>query len=68
MSPENPGLLIIVSDGRYDMYGAPTIMNRFRAFFLKRMGGIDESVPDGSYDFNIVRDGLRLYAELTPQR
>jgi|CXWK01.1.fsa_nt_gi hypothetical protein len=63
---ETNQLLIVVSEGRYDMYGYPNLMNRFRAIFVKVMGGISDTVAPGTYKFKIVRRGFRLYTELTP--
>jgi hypothetical protein len=63
---EQPPLLIVVSNGRYDMYGTPNAMNRFRAIFVKLLGGVSDTVEPGVYAFTIKRKGLRLYTHLVP--
>lgn len=47
-------LYVEVTGTDYQTFGKPTVRNRMLADFLKRkLGGINESVPPGTYIFTI---------------
>lgn len=46
-------LLVIVHNGRYDIVGAPTFRNIWLANFLKKLGGVSDTVAEGYYDFDV---------------
>lgn len=62
-----PVLTIVVANGRWDAFGADTPAHKNLLEELKNMGGISDSVSDGTYTFTIVQHGIaRAEASLTP--
>lgn len=52
-------ILVYVTSDRWDAAGDPTNpRHKFLYNYLAKMGGVNESVPPGWYDFNITRKGL----------
>jgi len=61
MTKKKPSPLYVeVTEGRYDMYGTPTRRNKQLAAILKRIGGVNESVPPGTYIFDVKFDWKRF--------
>lgn len=61
---KKPGVNVYVHDGRYDIIDKPTFRNRWLAELLMRQGGINESVPDGMYNFNARIRGFKIIMDL----
>lgn len=59
-----PSITVVVADGRYNMYGAPSLKTTLLAMLLKGMGGVNEHVPDGTYNFSVGMKGLSLVLSL----
>jgi hypothetical protein len=53
-------LTIIVGNGRWDAIGNLTPRNQWLYSVLQNQGGINESVEDGLYHFNVKREGFKL--------
>lgn len=45
---------VLVTEGRYDIVDAPTPRNHYLAQLLMSMGGVNETVPLGTYKFNAI--------------
>ena len=68
MSKNKEGLTVVVGNGRWEAL-APTpvsFRDRWLYSYLDRLGGVNESTPDGTYRFNITRKGFNLEASLLP--
>ena len=64
--PATP-LLVEVTSSEWFSYGDPTSLRHARLHaYLTRMGGINETVPPGTYHFNASRRGFKLYMTLDP--
>lgn len=64
--PNQPPLTVLVTEGRWDAVDAPTPCNLWLVQVLQAQGGINESVPQGTYHYNVTKvDGL-LVASLYP--
>lgn len=62
-------LLVGVTTDRWDAFGSPNnLRHSWLLAVLKKIGGIDESVPPGWYDFNLTRKGLKYMATLELHR
>lgn len=61
-----PGITVVVANGRYECFGPNTARSARLAAILKKMGGVRDTVPDGTYTFNTKRVGLKLIAQLEP--
>jgi len=64
-----PGILVIVTDIRYECYGfGPTLTYRdaWLMSLIKQVGGVSDSVEPGEYVFNARRKGFRVQVELNP--
>jgi hypothetical protein len=50
----NEPIVVVVGNGRYDMYGhvPPTPHDLWLGQILKGMGGVNETVADGKYHFS----------------
>lgn len=59
-------ILVIVRDGRYECYGPVTDRSEYLYRVLTSRGGVNESVPDGRYHFNVVRRGFKFVFTLLP--
>jgi len=60
-------VIIVVEDNRWECLGDPAnSRHKFLYETLVRQGGIAESVPDGKYEYNVMRKGFRLVASLEP--
>lgn len=59
-------LYVHVMPDRWDSYGTPTYRSQFLFQFLKLIGGINESVLPGWYDFNVKLSGFKIIATLEP--
>lgn len=57
---------VIVSEGRYDIIDEPTPRKQFLADLLMAIGGINETVPLGTYKFNAIPGAGGLIVSLTP--
>jgi len=60
---------IVVTDSRYDAFGDP--FDWWHVFLMKTLtniGGINETVEPGEYEFNVLFKGLRMYSSLTPMK
>lgn len=51
--PGNTPLTIIVHNGRYDVYGPETERSKSLKDILDHIGGISDTVADGTYEFNV---------------
>ena len=63
-----PPLTVLVTEGRWDAVDAPTTRNIWLVQVLKAQGGINETVPPGTYHYNVKRKGLKLIASLYPAK
>jgi len=52
----NQPVVVLVTEGRYDIVDSPTPRNIALAAMLMSMGGVNESVKPGTYYFNVVED------------
>jgi hypothetical protein len=59
-------ITVVVKDGRWDAYGPVTPRSQELYAILAAMGGVNESVADGTYHFNVTQVGLENIASLTP--
>jgi hypothetical protein len=59
-------LYVHVMPDRWDSYGTPTFRSQFLFQLLKWIGGINESVQPGWYDFNAKLSGVNLIVTLEP--
>lgn len=57
-------ITIVVKGPRWEAFGSSTPRSQWLYAMVQKMGGISESVPDGTYHFNVKRKGLRLEASL----
>lgn len=63
---ENPTpVTVIVTEDRYDIIDEPTLRNQYLARVLMEMGGVNESVPPGTYKFNVVPGDNGMIVTLT---
>lgn len=62
----SPVLVIVIADRRWDAFGPDTLAHRALLEMLYAMGGINESVADGTYHFTIDWTGPEPVASLTP--
>jgi hypothetical protein len=62
-----PPLVVEVKHGRWDAYGHTSHVwhSRFLYEVLSNVGGVSDSVPDGTYHFNIKRRWFGLQHETT---
>jgi len=62
-------LTVLVTDGRYDIIDISTPRNIMLAQILQGMGGVADTVPPGTYHFNVksVDGEWRASLELAPQ-
>lgn len=56
---------VIVSETRWDAFGADRFSGYFKFAILKLMG-VSNTVPPGEYTFDVKRVGLKLVCSLTP--
>lgn len=67
MSKKLNTLYVRVDDVRYDMFAPlPTFATRFKANYLKSIGGVQEGTAPGWYIFDIKRKGLKFEVSLLP--
>jgi hypothetical protein len=67
MTKHKHGLIIKVTESRYDMYGTPgSKRDAILAAIVKSQGGINHSVTPGTYEFKVYRKGFRIYTSLEP--
>jgi len=59
-------IFVQVLPDRWNSYGPPTLRSKFLHKCLEKIGGINETVQPGWYDFNVVRRGLKFVASLAP--
>lgn len=59
-------IVVIVKDGRYNMFGPPTLRSAFLAKHIETTGGISDTVPDGTYHYYFSRRGFKIYSNLVP--
>lgn len=59
-------ILIEVANGRWDAYGPVTLRSQYLINILNAQGGVNESVPDGTYHFNVLEVMGEQVASLTP--
>lgn len=59
-------IIVVVKDGRWNAYGPVTPRSQELYAILAGMGGVNESVTDGTYHFNVKKVGLENIASLTP--
>lgn len=60
-------LVIVVGNGRWDAFGDPSPANQFLLELLQQMGGVSESVADGTYHFSAeVLEGETFAVHLEP--
>lgn len=59
-------IVVVVANGRWDAYGEPTPRTQYLYNMLVALGGINESVPDGTHHFNVLDVGGVPVASLTP--
>lgn len=66
------GILVEVTETRWDAFGdTSSRLSEYRSFWLliilKRIGGINESVAPGLYDFNVTwKPPFKFIASLEP--
>ncbi len=61
-------ILVVVAGGRYECYaeGTPRDLELIR-ILQEDLGGVSDTVPDGSYHFNVeIIEGTQAYASLDP--
>jgi len=59
-------LLVVVKDGRWDAFGPNTLRSQYLYKVLSYTGGVNESVPEGRYHFNVKLEGFKILTTLTP--
>ena len=69
MMTENlEGIEIVVKDGRWTAYGPDTPRSKELFKILNEMGGVAETVPEGTHIFNVEHiAGDDYYATLEPK-
>ena len=55
-------VLVVVTEDRWYCFGAVTPRSAYLYKYLNDMGGINETVPPGLYDFNVRRRSLLTIA------
>lgn len=63
-----PTITVIVHDGRWDAFAPVSVAPQaFQSTLkiLQSLGGVSDSVPDGTYEFYAVREGLKTTGHLT---
>lgn len=65
LDPEPP-LTVIVTEGRWDAIDSLTSRNIMLTRILTEMGGVNESVPPGTYHFNVKLENGEWTATLNP--
>jgi hypothetical protein len=63
-----PPLTVVVSDGQWAALGEPTPRNIWLTKMLTLQGGVNESVSNGTYHYNVKRSGLKHIATLLPAK
>lgn len=67
--PKRP-LLVVVTETEYQipavLGGRPNLRELFLALMIKNLGGVNESVTPGTYDFDVQRKGLSYVISLEP--
>lgn len=67
--PKRP-LLVVVTETEYQipaiLGGRPTLREIFLATLIKSLGGVNESVTPGTYEFDVKRKGLSCVFSLEP--
>lgn len=58
-------IVVVVKNGRFDCFGPDNLRSHYLKNWLFKLGGINESVEEGTYHFNVVRKGFRHHASLT---
>lgn len=66
MNKNQEGLIVVVGNGRWDALAPTPVSLRDRWLYgcLDRIGGVNESTPDGTYRFNMTRKGFKFEASL----
>ena len=60
-------IVVIVGNGRWDAFGEPSPASQFLFELLNQMGGVSDSVPDGTYHFSAeVLDDNNYAVHLEP--
>ena len=59
---------VVVTEDRYECYGPPTNRSIMLTAVLKKMGGVSDTVPPGTYQFNVRRNGFKIVASLDPKQ
>lgn len=49
-------ITVLVSNGQYNVFDEPTPRNLELFKILREMGGISDTVKNGTYHFNVVKD------------
>ena len=58
-------IVVVVTESDWYALGDPTSYRAHRLFqTLKLSGGVNESVPPGTYHFNVIRRGFKFVASL----
>lgn len=65
LDPDQP-LTVLVTEGRWDVVDSPTPRNIMLTRVLTEMGGVNESVPPGTYYFNVKEVNGQKIASLYP--
>ena len=60
-------IVIVVKDGRWDAFAKvpATKRDHWLLSLINQMGGINENVAEGRYNFNAKRIGFKIHADLT---
>ena len=67
LNRNQPPILIVVADGRWDSFGTLTPRSLELAQILTNLGGVSDSVPEGTYHFNAKKlVGRRYRVTLNP--
>lgn len=59
-------VLVWVHDGRYDVFGTPSLRTERLTRLLSRLGGVSDEVEDGYYVFNAKWRWNGLQVSLDP--
>lgn len=64
--PDNTPITVLVTEGRWDVVDDPTPRNIELTRMLTDMGGVSDTVPPGTYKFNVLEINGQMIASLDP--
>lgn len=59
-------IIVVVDGGRWEANGPDTIRSQFLLNVLQMLGGVNESVPPGTYHFNMKSHWFKMSFALDP--